>query len=173
MHLTNLTSLAMITLLLQKTEVGFRSSKNQGTRDVCRQVHVFFYVYLVMVGVLGGCKACRFLDPVFEPDMSATQCFEALAGGNSITIKEALMPDSNVAPLRPNNIPVPCNFPAANEPMPIDELVIRLPEFIETALSYILSDFDYENNISSNTAVGIRVLALTVDRLKDSLEALK
>jgi len=173
MHLTNLAVLAMLSLLLQKTEVGFGRSEIHGAGYAPNQVHGFFYVYLVMVGVWGSLRACWFRDPVDQPDTSTTQCLVALGGGNLITITEAIMPDSNVAHLRPANNQTPFSVPEADKVRPLEEIVVNLPELIETALSYIISDFDYENNITSNTAVAVRLLAVIADRINSALESEK
>jgi hypothetical protein len=43
----------------------------------------------------------------------------------------------------------------------------KLPLFLETAIGYILADFDYENNQTADTAIGLRILALIIDYLND------
>ena len=169
----HLKKLAIIGLLLQKTEAGFECSENQGAGYAPLQVHGFFYVYLVMVGILGSCKACWFLDPVVQPDMSAAQCLNALAGGNPITIKEAFMPNSNVAQLRPSNNVFPGSISACEGVIPLEELIINMPECLDIAVSYMLEDFDYLNHKQSNLAVAVRMIAIASDRLKGSLEVLK
>lgn len=41
---------------------------------------------------------------------------------------------------------------------------------MKTAVSYLLVDFDYEANITSNTAIAIRILAAAAERLTTALE---
>jgi len=76
---------------LQQAGGGFGRPVNHGTTAMCRKVHGFFYALhtrvlnavLVMVGVLGGLRACRFRDPVDQPDTSAAQGLVAPVGGYS------------------------------------------------------------------------------------------
>lgn len=77
---------------------------------------------------------------------------------------------AKVTPLRPSNNEIPFEVPQTDLVIPIDEMIVNLPEFLETAVSYIVSDFDYENNITSNTATGLRILAVMIDRLNTSLD---
>jgi|GEM_PF-3467080 len=50
---------------------------------------------------------------------------------------------------------------------PRRELMGTLTWTIESAIGYILKDFDYEKNINSNIAIGIRMLASTIERLRE------
>lgn len=51
---------------------GLENPLVQGAKAMRRQVHGFFHTYTVLVdGVLGGIRACRFLDPVSQPDTSS------------------------------------------------------------------------------------------------------
>lgn len=59
--------------------------------------------------------------------------------------------------------------PPPNEPVELEKLISDLPFILSGALEYLLSDFDYEANPSSNTAVAARILATTVDRLEGVL----
>lgn len=62
---------------------GFDRPEIPGAEVMRRQVHSFFYALRFMAGgVLGGCEACRILDPVDQPDTSsAAICLIALVGG--------------------------------------------------------------------------------------------
>jgi len=80
-------SLGYDLLTATKLAVEFRSSRSKGTTAMCRQVYGFFYVYSIMVGVLGSLMACRLLCPVFEPDTSATSWFEA-SGGSFLKLQQ-------------------------------------------------------------------------------------
>ncbi len=52
-------------------EVGLENPLVQGAKAMRRQVHGFFHILTFLVGgVLGGIRACRFLDPVSQPDTS-------------------------------------------------------------------------------------------------------
>jgi len=94
--LTDLKNKTIVNLPLQQVRVGFGRPVNRGTGYVPRQVHGFFYALhacvlnavLVMVGVLGGLRACRFHDPVDQPDTSAAQGLVAPVGGFEATIVE-------------------------------------------------------------------------------------
>ena len=48
-----------------------------------------------------------------------------------------------------------------------EELIKNLPFLLEAALEYLLSEFDYESHLDSNTAIAARILAATIDRLND------
>lgn len=67
--------------------------------------------------------------------------------------------------VHPTIIPVP----APNEPIELEKLISDLPFILSGALEYLLSDFDYEANPTSNTAIAARILAATVDRLEGVL----
>ncbi len=52
--------------------VGFGRPEIPGAEVMRPQVHSFFYALRFMAGaVLGGCEACRILDPVDQPDTSS------------------------------------------------------------------------------------------------------
>lgn len=86
----------------EKGANGKASPNSQGTRDMCHQVHVFFYAKnFFMVGVLGSLRTCRFLDPILQPGASTTRRMQAFGGSNLITVKEAAMPKSHN--LKPSN----------------------------------------------------------------------
>lgn len=135
-----------------------------------RQVYGFFYVHNFMVGVLGSLRTCRFLDPILQPGTPTTRGMQASGGSNLITVKEAIMPDSNIAHLRPAKNTIPFQVPETTKVIDLEELVLNLPEFLETAISYILADFDYQNNTIANIAVAVRLLGTMADRLRTALE---
>jgi len=39
-----------------------------------------------------------------------------------------------------------------------DDVIKNMPVILESALSYLLSEFDYEGNLESNTAIAVRLL---------------
>ena len=45
-----------------------------------------------------------------------------------------------------------------------DEVIDSLPLLLETILSKLLSEFDYEENLESNTAEAIRLLTIAAER---------
>jgi len=55
------------------------------------------------------------------------------------------------------------NAESTGEPDPND-VIDTLPLLFESALSYLLSEFDYEAQIESNTAIAIRLLAVGAAR---------
>lgn len=46
------------------------------------------------------------------------------------------------------------------------ELIAALPMIFESALGYLLSEFDYEANSDSNTAIAVRLLATSAERFQ-------
>ncbi len=79
---------------------GIDSPYNHGAEAMRQPVCGFFYapistiriiriVEFVMVGVMGGCKACRFRDPVDQPVTSIALSLVASGGGFKTTITEA------------------------------------------------------------------------------------
>jgi len=174
MHLTNPETKAMLNLLLLNKKCGLGRSFVTGAGYAPSMVHGFFYVYLFMVGIIGGFRACRFQYPVDQPVMSAAQCLVALVGGNLTAVLEATMPNSTAVPLRTENQPLPFEIPAVTgEVLPIEALILEIPEFLETAAHLILSDFDYLANKEADTAIAIRILATLSDRLTAALENIK
>lgn len=83
---------------------------------------------------------------------------------------EVIMSKSNVAHLRPKHNKSPFQVPVLSHSINREEVILALPEFLDAAISYILSDFDYSNNTDSNTAVAVRILATMSDRLNTSME---
>ena len=61
------------------------------------------------------------------------------------------------------------SVPATNDPIELEKLISELPFILSGALEYLLSDFDYDANPTSNTAIAARILATTVDRLEGVL----
>ncbi len=86
---------AILNMHSEKGVNGFGHSKNQGAIAMHQQVHGFFNAYSFMVGVLGGCIACRFLDPVDQPGTSTALGLVTSGGGLTTTIKEAIMPNNH------------------------------------------------------------------------------
>lgn len=76
---------------------------------------------------------------------------------------------SNVVPLRTNKDQpvftshVGCELPA------LEEQVKNIPAFLDTAIDLILSDFDYEANRTTNTAIAVRILKLLAYGIKSAL----
>jgi hypothetical protein len=56
--------------------------------------------------------------------------------------------------------------PAVDETLQLPELVTALPTIFESAVAYILSEFDYEANLHSNTAIAVRLLAVSAERFE-------
>jgi len=94
MNLTRTNHLGYADPTVAKSTVGIGSPEETGTKAMCQQVHGFFYAlhsvikyYLItqfiMVGVLGGCKACRNQFPVYQPDTLAALSLVALVGDYS------------------------------------------------------------------------------------------
>ena len=46
------------------------------------------------------------------------------------------------------------------------DLIASLPTLFETTLGYLLSEFDYDANAKSNTAIAIRLLAAGAERFQ-------
>lgn len=68
---------------------GFGSPDIQAQKLCANAVHGFFYARNpVMVGVAGSRKACRFLNPVYQPVASAAQGLVAPVGGFTVIIQE-------------------------------------------------------------------------------------
>ena len=49
-----------------------------------------------------------------------------------------------------------------DRPFDAGKTINGLPMLLESAVSYLLSDFDYQANIASNTAIAIRIVAACV-----------
>ncbi len=83
--LTALKNKTIVNLPLQQVRVGFGDLVNHGATAMCRKVHGLFYALTIMVGgVLGDRKVCRFRDPVRQPDTSPTaQSLATSDGGYS------------------------------------------------------------------------------------------
>ena len=78
---------------------------------------------------------------------------------------------TNIIPLRaPRNKAMSC-VPQTpdSEPLQLVALVQSLPALMGDAADLILSEFDYENNMQSNMAVAVRILAVASRRLSCSL----
>lgn len=56
--------------------------------------------------------------------------------------------------------------PAVDGTLQLPELVAALPTIFESAVAYILSEFDYEANLHSNTAIAVRLLAVSAERFE-------
>jgi hypothetical protein len=69
---------------------GFGRPCNPGAKVMRRKSHGFFYALRFMVGVLGSREACRFLDPVDQPDTFTALSLVAPVGGLT-TIQESSM----------------------------------------------------------------------------------
>ncbi len=81
MKLTNLKKANTVTATPAKSGDELGNSFFLGAIAMCRLVYGFFYAYLlVMVGVLGGCKACRFREAVYQPDTFAAQSLVTFGG---------------------------------------------------------------------------------------------
>ena len=87
-YLTNQKLSAILTSLLLNEKTGFGDSEIQGAGYALSLVHGFFYAYHFMVGVMGGFRACRFLDPVRQPVTSTAQSLATSVGSKLFTIKE-------------------------------------------------------------------------------------
>lgn len=86
-------------------------------------------------------------------------------------LKVAIMnTKSNVVSLHPQNNHLPFSIPTPDRALDYQALIQLMPECLETAVSYLLVDFDYEANITSNTAIAIRILAVAAERLGTALE---
>jgi hypothetical protein len=98
--LTSITPAVMIRSHSQKTSVGFGSPFSQGAEAMRRKSRGFFYAQnpsSMAGGVLGGRKACRILDPVYQPaTSSAAQSLVAPRGGLT-TVKESIMTNQDQA----------------------------------------------------------------------------
>jgi hypothetical protein len=46
------------------------------------------------------------------------------------------------------------------------DLIAALPEIFESAVGYLLSEFDYDANQQTNTAIAIRLLATSAERFQ-------
>jgi len=101
-----------------------------------------------------------------NPVASATLLI-GLNGGGSLNMNEdtTMSTLAPVVPLRPAEPSATVTVPPPNAPIDREQIISELPFILEGALNYLLSDFDYEANLSSNTAVAARILAATIDRL--------
>ncbi len=170
MNLTKLNNISDTLPTTLKWVAEVESSFSTGASAPQLSFALFLCPRSIMVGVLESRKARRTLYAVFQSNTSIARGLKAFGDGLETIVQEAIMPKSNVAHLRPANNQSPFTVPETDKVIPLDELVSNLPEFLETALSYIISDFNYHDNIESNTAVAVRILAATVDRLNTSLE---
>lgn len=57
-------------------------------------------------------------------------------------------------------------LPESKDAPELTELLAALPHVLESALGYLLSEFDYDANPHSNTAIGMRLLATAADRFR-------
>jgi hypothetical protein len=53
------------------------------------------------------------------------------------------------------------------------EIIQTMPMVLESALSYLLADFDYDAKIESNTAIGVRLIAIAAERSQILLNAVE
>lgn len=74
---------------------------------------------------------------------------------------------AHVVPIRPVAPATTIDVPPPIQPVDRDEFISNLPFILESALEYLLSEFDYETNPKSNTAIAARLLAATIDRLQE------
>jgi len=51
------------------------------------------------------------------------------------------------------------------------EIIQTMPLVLESALSYFLSDFDYDTRQESNTAIGVRLIAIAAERARILFDA--
>ena len=49
-----------------------------------------------------------------------------------------------------------------DSPFDAERTINGLPTLLESAVSYLLTDFDYASKMDSNTAIGIRIVAACV-----------
>ncbi len=56
--------------------------------------------------------------------------------------------------------------PGNGDVFELTEMLAAFPMLLESALGYLLSEFDYEANPQSNTAIAVRLLAAGADRFK-------
>ena len=56
--------------------------------------------------------------------------------------------------------------PGNGDVFELAEMLAAMPILLESALGYLLSEFDYEANSQSNTAIAVRILAAGADRFK-------
>ena len=104
----------------------------------------------------------------------ATLLIDTSGGGSQILQEDTTMPKKpNITDIQSERIKKITNgtFQGTikNPYDPHKEFLQSLPFSLESAIAYILKDFDYENNVESDTAIGIRMIASTVDRLKSFL----
>ena len=64
---------------------------------------------------------------------------------------------------------LPFSIPEPKKEVSLDNLIPELPMILDTAVSYLLADFDYDSNKDSQTALAIRIIAIASDRLKRGL----
>lgn len=91
MSLTNIQIKDYAFLTAPHWAVGFGDSNNKGTIDMCQRVHVFFYAYSFMVGVIGSLRTCRLLCPVRQPVTSTAQSLATFVGSLKTNTKEVIM----------------------------------------------------------------------------------
>lgn len=81
------------------------------------------------------------------------------------------MNTTNVVLLRAHNTTIPFSVPAPNRgALSLDEQIKDFPDLITAAIEHILADFDYTANLTANTAISVRLLAVMADRLNTALE---
>lgn len=81
------------------------------------------------------------------------------------------MNTTNIVPLRAHNTTIPFSVPApTRDALSLDEQIKDFPDLITAAIEYILADFDYTANLTANTAIAVRLLAVMADRLNTALE---
>jgi hypothetical protein len=132
----------------------------------------------VMVGgVLGSREARRILDPVCQPDTSSTALrLTAPVGGYKTTVKEAIMPSSNVVPLRAQNPQYaqelidsiqPKNFTLEE----LNAIVGDLPRDLQAVISLVSSEFDhFDKSRRSSSFIAMRLLAMIAANISHALE---
>ncbi len=74
---------------------------------------------------------------------------------------------AHVVPIRPVAPATTIDVPPPIQPVDRDEFISDLSIILKSALECLLSEFDYEANLKSSTAVAARLLAATIDRLQE------
>lgn len=80
-------------------------------------------------------------------------------------------PNSNVVQLRPQASDVSSiAIPEPKRQINLAELILSAPEMLRDAGGLILSGFDYEANMTSNTAIAVRIILALADRIERCVE---
>jgi len=87
--LTATESRSNLATLSERIAIGLGNLKNH---DVSASFCIaLFLCLLFMVGILGDLRICWFRDPVYQPNMSATQSLVTFGGGIAISLTELAM----------------------------------------------------------------------------------